>query len=347
VGFIEVATSRGVTLFAPEQSFVSFFNSPYYAHGNLTGLDIYSDSRNFGSIVPSPISGMVRKLYPFKPFSSRWFKAPEIEYLMLIECRENPDVWIKVLHVDPRVKEGENVAVGDPLGVFIRDGFFHPWTDPHTHIEARSPTDPIRASGGYLLTPKGLRNEPIPYGSKKNDSVLKATIVKASDRYALVDLQDAFFVCVGPFYGVQAESDGAIGLLDGGVPHYQRAGIFGFEDRHLNSPSSIRVWGVNIGKVYGTISKGISLLQCDTFMVTLGGIRCTGLSCYLGLKRHHSVKALLPEGTSFKAGEATTLSIQPCEEPFEDVLHRAFHKLVEGGPWGASLLTNKRTHLKL
>ena len=64
---------------------------------------------------------MVRRLYPFKPFSSRWFNAPEIEYLMLVECRENPNVWIKVLHVDPEVKEGEHVAVGDSLGAFIRD----------------------------------------------------------------------------------------------------------------------------------------------------------------------------------------------------------------------------------
>ena len=53
----------------------------------------------------------------------------------------------------PPVKEGDEIDVGTPLGCLIRDGFFHPWTDPHIHVELRSRSDPIRATGGYPLVP--------------------------------------------------------------------------------------------------------------------------------------------------------------------------------------------------
>jgi hypothetical protein len=46
---------------------------------------------------------------------------------------------------------GDVVEVGKPLGILLRSGFFDFWTDPHIHVEVRSPSDPIRAMGGFML----------------------------------------------------------------------------------------------------------------------------------------------------------------------------------------------------
>ena len=311
---IAIATSKQVTLFAPEDGFVSFFNSPYYAHSSMRGVEIYSRSRIFGSPVPSPVKGRVRKLHLFKPPSSSRFKSPETEYLMLIECSENPDVWVKILHVDPQVKEGDHVQVGEAIGSFLRDGFFHPWTNPHIHVEVRNPTNPIRATGGYPLSPVGVSGNPILYGSDGHCDTFEGIVVETGERYAIVDLEKAPFINIGPFFGVQAEVGGCKRILDGGVPHYQRAGLIGAEAERSDVHHLVQALGARIGQLHECLSDKASIFLCNNLEVTLNGVSCIGFSCYLSLKRSQTIKIVLHKDTTFRVGQKISLTTKPSEK---------------------------------
>jgi hypothetical protein len=324
VDTIAIASSKQVTLFAPEDGFVSFFNSPYYAHSSMKGVDIYSRSRIFGSPVPSPVKGKVRKLHPFKPPSSSWFKTPETEYLMLIECSENPDVWVKILHVDPQVREGDHVEVGEAIGSFLRDGFFHPWTNPHIHVEVRNPTNPIRATGGYPLSPSGISDDQILYGSDGSCKTFEGVVVETGERYVIVDLEKAPFINIGPFFGVQAEVGGCKGILDGGVPHYQRAGLIGIEAEKSDVRRLVQALGARIGQLHHCLSYKVSIFLCNNLEVTLNDVSCIGFSCYLSLKRGQSIKVVLPKDTVFRVGQKISLTPKSSEKPLNGPFKEAF-----------------------
>ncbi|MGB9959992.1 MAG: hypothetical protein ACPLKQ_05680 [Candidatus Bathyarchaeales archaeon] len=53
-----VACSEGVTVYCPENSKFSFFNSPYPAHRACSAVDVYCESL-FGGVAPSPVYGEV------------------------------------------------------------------------------------------------------------------------------------------------------------------------------------------------------------------------------------------------------------------------------------------------
>lgn len=90
--------------------------------------------------------------------------------------------------------------IGRPLGHFIRDGFFHPWTDPHIHIELRSRSHPIRATGGYPLEPK-ITNTCYVDGELDEKEAYSGRVVRLDERYALVELQ-APFTSLETFFGI-------------------------------------------------------------------------------------------------------------------------------------------------
>ncbi|MFN3621592.1 MAG: peptidase M23, partial [Nitrososphaerales archaeon] len=234
---VEVASSMGVSLYAPSDGFVSFFNSPYHPHIELSALDIYTGSRRFGSEALSPVRGRVRRIYAFEPPASTWFNAPKLEHLVLIECFENEEVLAKILHIQPSVKEGDEVDVGSPLGYYIRDGYFHPWTDPHMHIELKRCSDPLRARGGYRLKPL-ITKQIYVDGALDEKKSYSGIVVKLGERYVIVDL-DAPFAYLEPFFGLAAQTGYSIGLIDGGVPHYQWAGLLGLEYAGISSDIKI------------------------------------------------------------------------------------------------------------
>lgn len=337
---IEVASSKGVVVYAPSDGFVSFFNSPYHPHIGLAALDIYTGSRRFGSEVPSPVRGRVRKVYAFEPPASKWFDAPTVEHLILIECFDNKDVWAKIIHIQPSVKEGDMVDVGSPLGYYIRDGYFHPWTDPHIHIELRNSSDPLRAKGGYPLKPltKGQIHVDGTFDEKESYS---GTVVRLGERYAIVDLQ-APFAYLEPFYGLPAQIGSGIGLIDGGVPHYQWAGVLSGET--VETSADVKLFNTTIGKVQSTVSWS-TLLTCEDTDISLSGLRCVGLSCYLNLKREKHVKVVLHQGASLRVGQRVDLRVSVGGGQFVKHLREAFQGLVEHDIYSGSLVKDRRERI--
>lgn len=334
---VEVAASKGVTISAPSDGFVSFFNSPYHPHIKQAALDVYASSRQFGSEAPSPVKGKVRKLYPFEPPVPKWFNAPKTEYMILIECSENPEVWAKILHIQPSVKEGDEIDVGTPLGCFIRDGFFHPWTDPHMHIELRSRSDPIRATGGYPLVP-AITNTYYVDGELEEKEAYSGRVVGLGERYALVELQ-APFTYLEPFFGICGVIGDEFGLVDGGLPHYQWAGLLHKKGSKLSS--DVKLLNTTIGRVQASKSWAV-FLTCEDFKIMLEDLICVGLSCYLNLRREKLVKIILPKGSNLQVDRKVELKLTRGGVGFVEHLHQVFEGLVEHDIFSKTLLRDRR-----
>jgi len=248
-----IASSEGVNVYCPEDGSFSFFNSPYPAHRSYSGIDVYP-KRNFGDVASSPVRGKVTKIRRVKCPKGRGFKASDYDYVILLRSLENPERWIKVLHIEPSVKVGDTVEIGTDLGNLLRSGFFDFWTDPHIHIEVRKPSDPIRARGGLKF------ERLMEAGDSKPSENLSGIVIESKPEYSLIALNEKFE------HGIPVEVDGQVGLLDAGIPHYGWMGI------HVKSTPSIESTVKLCNKKIGTIKSVHSntcIAECCNRVFTL------------------------------------------------------------------------------
>ncbi|MEM2938776.1 MAG: hypothetical protein QXU95_00670 [Candidatus Bathyarchaeia archaeon] len=211
---IKVAHSEGVNIYCPKNGKFSFFNSPYFAHRNCASIDIYPNAW-FNSVAQSPVNGEVIGIREVNRFWHKNFKCSDKDYVLLLRSLENKNKIVKILHLKPTVKVGDNMHVGEKIGVLIRSGFFDFWTEPHIHVEVRNREDPIRARGGCRIG-----------GTIKIDDnmdlidlmSIKGTVVDSKREYSLIAPEREFK------HGIPVYLDEQIGFLDGGIPHY---GFFG------------------------------------------------------------------------------------------------------------------------
>jgi len=274
-----VACSEGVTVYCPAIGWFSFFNSPYQPHRNCSAVDIYPGV-DFGCEAPSPVKGEVVAVRAIKCPGGRGFEASTLDYVVLLRSLENPDKWVKLLHVKPCVRIGEIVRVGEPLGLLLRSGFFDFWTHPHVHIEVRSPSDPIRAMGGFTFE-RLMKLDAVNVLPEK----LKGVVVESKPEYSLISLNNG----LGP--GLPVDVDGEVGFLDGGIPHY---GYFGV---HLSvkpsKGSAVRLCGVKIG-VVKFVFTDMCLAVCCSSNFKLDG-KPVRLSTYIHPSGNHFLK-VVPNG---------------------------------------------------
>lgn len=259
-----VASSEGVNIYCPENGRFSFFNSPYPAHCSFAGIDIYPKI-DFGDVAPSPIMGKVTRIRRVKCPKGKMFEGSIYDYVILLRNLENPERWVKILHVEPLVKVGDIVEPGEDLGVLLRSGFFDFWTDPHVHVEVRKPSDPIRARGGFKL------ERLIKIDAAEPLKKLSGTVVESKPEYSLIALNERFE------QGIPVDIDGHIGLLDAGIPHYRWIGIH----TNINLPFGgiIRLCNREIGTVK-SIHSNMCIAHCCSPVFILNG-RPVGLSLYL------------------------------------------------------------------
>ncbi|WP_096389699.1 hypothetical protein [Halopenitus persicus] len=197
----------------------SLYNSPYPAHDDASGIDLYPDS-NVGI---SPVAGVVRGV--------RTVGCPDREYAVdhdhVIAIDVDRDwaaaagiggersLTARILHVNPNVQRGDRVAPGDALGPMVRSGFFGRWVDNHVHLEFRDrEADPYRASGSRRLDVDAAV-EPASWDGT-------GTVVEAGPTYVRLD---------GPSRTGSSGAFRALGSdrgvpLDGGLTHYAGGGAF-------------------------------------------------------------------------------------------------------------------------
>jgi len=128
---IEASRCGDVSFRVPSHYHFTFTNSPYYAHLHLSAIDIYP------------------------PIGERDFLSPfDGELLFYRGFREHicgfgvGRYFVRVLHMEPVVKIGEEISVGDLLGKLQWSPTFRRWTDYHAHIEVRARPEFMRARGG-------------------------------------------------------------------------------------------------------------------------------------------------------------------------------------------------------
>jgi murein DD-endopeptidase MepM/ murein hydrolase activator NlpD len=268
-----IVQSMGVKLHFPIDGRYAFFNSPYPVHNEKSGLDIYLGN-SFGDWAPSPVSGEVVLIRRLKVPKGNGFKAADHDTVVVIENKENSETVTKLLHIDPLVKLGKEVRVGDPIGVTLRSGYYGWDTSPHIHAEIRSKSDPIRARGAYNLDLIDIpRSEPI--------DEIAGTVVHLQSEYAFIKIKTKALGVVGTVNGEPA-------ILDGGIPHYRWHGA------HLtDAPNSgiIELLGVPIANINKRFNNSCTAI-CRDYQFLLNKKPLLGLSLTMGLSNEPHIKAI-------------------------------------------------------
>ncbi|MFB6253524.1 MAG: hypothetical protein ABEI06_02825, partial [Halobacteriaceae archaeon] len=233
----------------------TLFNSPYYAHTGGKAIDLYPD-RNRPS-APSPIAGTVIQIHSVKAPTKSY--AADQDYLLIIETEE---MYVRILHVDPTVQEGDSVARGESLGTLIRSGYFAPWVANHLHVEFRPlQMDPIRAQGSL---PIYVESDIVPVAWDGT-----GTVQERNDTYVILDSPThprpgAYFVGFG--------ADSMDRVIDGGLPHYPHGGVL------ADCTSEISF----LGSVIGTPKNNGRTLHWPDVTVRANNEQIHGLSLFCG-----------------------------------------------------------------
>lgn len=259
---------------------LSRFNSPYPAHDAGRAVDLYP-----GDGAPSPVAGEVvdhrRVSCPNRPY------AEAHDHLLVIDTGEH---LARLLHVEPTVAVGEPVAVGDELGRLVRSGYFAPWVDNHLHLGFRPPgADAVRAAGSLPIE-LGVSVEPVEWDGT-------GTVVETGETQAVLDAPG--HPSPGDsFAGIAATAAVGERALDGGLAHYDGAGLLGGGD------GPVRLLGTTVG------SAEDGLVSWADVEVRANGQPVTGLS--LGAFRDRlGAKLVSWDGPPVAVGEAVDVTIAP------------------------------------
>lgn len=277
---IKIAESCGVYFYLLDSfEYISLFNSPYYAHNHGVAADIYLGSGKFGAEAPCPSPGMVTCIKKVRAPIRKNFDAEETDYLIILKSEENPKYLIKILHINPKVKVGENLDIGDCMGTLIRSGFFNFWTDPHIHIEIRNPADAIRAKGAYPIRLLSLEKR----GYSESGNSFKCKVIDVRTDYTMVEPSKRVIIKMGRFCGFAIKINNELGLLDCGLPHYGFGGVL-LEKNDFDLGQKVFIGDLNIGDIVEK-QQNLVAIKLKPLSVNCDGIDLRGLSLYINLKK--------------------------------------------------------------
>jgi len=253
----------------------SLYNSPYVAHDRGRAIDLYP----VGDVAPSPVAGEVIEVRtvdaPPKPY------AADRDHLLLVDTGEHV---ARLLHVDPQVEAGDELAVGDPLGELVRAGFFAPWVPNHVHLEFREPERDLYRAAGSLPLAVGVGVRPLPWDCT-------GTVAAAGDTWVRLD---------APGHPAPGEEFVGLasggGVLDGGFPHYAGGGLLG-------GGGSATVCDTPVGTVSGRD------VAWHDRTVRANGRAVTGLALFCG-RDSFGIK-LVGEGMHLDVGDDVVVALHP------------------------------------
>ncbi|MEM3429660.1 MAG: peptidoglycan DD-metalloendopeptidase family protein [Candidatus Bathyarchaeia archaeon] len=289
VEMISVAECMGIMVHASGDGFLSFSNSPYYAHKHLAAVDIYP--RRGCKIAYSPVDGEVIEVKRLGGID---------DYIIIIGERDM-DVCTKILHAKPTVEVGDYVKVGDTIGETVWSPFFNFWTDYHIHVEVRPIDDRTRARGGFIL-------DPTPMIGRMRSNIEQPTtftVTEKSDRYVILTPDSSVAPYTTP---LSLNIQGSPLILEGGLTHYGHGGLWGFLSG-LDVPSL---------KVYGELQvdflqSGYIHFTCPIRKILIGGSTFRGVSLYLNYPHIKLIPMNLGEVPLNIGDEVSTSEIFPLE----------------------------------
>ncbi|MCL9816873.1 hypothetical protein [Natronocalculus amylovorans] len=269
----------------------SLYNSPYPAHDYGCAIDLYPGT----DVARSPVSGTVIDTLsvrcPDQPY------AVSHDHLIVISVDDGvtptgtDEVVARILHVDPAVSKGDDVAIGDRLGTLVRSGFFGQWVANHIHLDFRTAAqNPYRASGSVPLT-AAVDVAPIDWDGT-------GTVVETGPTHAL--LSGPTHPQPGSFAAIASDEGVA---LDGGLSHYGGGGILSETDH-----SAVSLFGTDIATVSDRD------LVWNPIDILANGERITGLSLFADQTGSWGAK-LVTIGQTFDVGTDVRVTIEPSEDP--------------------------------
>ncbi|MFW9930693.1 MAG: M23 family metallopeptidase [Candidatus Thorarchaeota archaeon] len=237
-----------VEIYALKNSHFTIGTSPYYAHQNAVGIDIYEQMSIENYEVISPVSGKVLQIKEMQAPKPRFKGGIDNEYLIIIQNPNSKNTVYKILHIKSELDIGQKIKAGDYLGITIRNGYFAPWSSPHIHLELKEPRDVLRAKRGLsfpLNTHKDVISdlqEEIPYKGQ-----IPIKIEYKCEEFFLARFPEDLYYYIKPFYGVKGTSGKLCFILDGGIPQYKHGIIHFKNDKDPQSIQQINLNGVKIG----------------------------------------------------------------------------------------------------
>lgn len=270
---LPVVESMGVKIHCPLDGRFAFFNSPYPAHRENSGVDIYPNC-DFGGVAPSPVDGEVIQIRRVKSPAGRGFVASDHDTLILISNSDNPRTVTKLLHIDPLVKIGDVLHKGDSIGYTLRSGYYGWGTSPHIHVEIRNPYDPLRARGGYNL-------DLIDAFSANPVKEISGLVVHKQPEYCFIQMEKECMGLIGSLNGKPA-------ILDGGIPYYGWLG-----GHMLNAPEmgTIELMGNPIGNIKKRYNNSC-IAECKKLQFAVKDNPLLGLSLTIWPNRRPLIKAI-------------------------------------------------------
>ncbi|MFA9516235.1 hypothetical protein ACERIT_03300 [Halopenitus sp. H-Gu1] len=283
----------------------SLYNSPYPAHDRGYAIDLYPGT----GIGISPVDGVVRETRTVGCPDRQY--ASDHDHVIVVDVDAgwsgaagvDRPLTARILHVDPAVRSGDRISVGDPLGSTVRSGFFGRWVDDHVHLEFRErEANPFRASGSIRVA-ADIDVEPVPWNGR-------GTVIETGPAHALLDapaesVPDREYAAVASDEGMP---------IDGGLTHYAGGGALSRDVRDGSSRSDgdvgqdLSLLGRRIGTASG---RNVSWTDVD---VLANGERITGMSLFVARGSSLGVKLVCPD-RHFEIGTDVRVSIRESRNP--------------------------------
>jgi murein DD-endopeptidase MepM/ murein hydrolase activator NlpD len=269
-----VGISSGTTIYAPDDSYFSFYNSPYISHGQGSSVDIYPSHQSWNDDVVSPVSGKIVRIKKMTMGRSRNFPTEDYDYGIAIQPDHSQKEIVRILHCEPTVSVHDQVDVGDVLGHTLRSRFFNFWTGPHYHVEVMAAESFTRSSQSY---PFDQVFEFSKTEGLKQSAEIEFEINEVTEDYVKGFPRKVEHATISDLVGLAAmdEDDVILGILDGGLSHYRQGGVVGGKEIGMNTNVFFASSPV------GTIKESSRFLRGPSITSYLDGCKLRGLSCFV------------------------------------------------------------------
>jgi hypothetical protein len=277
-----VGSAAGVKLHAQDDSYFSYFNSPYIGHDLGSAIDIYPHHQEWGGPIASPVSGTVVRVKKMRMGQPKQFPTNEFDFGIGILPEESDNDIVRILHCEPTVSEGEILHLGDTMGRAIRSRYFNYWTGPHYHVEIQHEESFRRSSKSYPLK---LDYTFESKHRKPTDTEVEFLVDSVTEDHIVGYARNLEYSSIGNLSGLSAIVENeVVGILDGGLPHYKIGGVIGTTD--LKEGYHVNLLNSPIGTVQqaksgvGVFSRGPSITPF------LDDVELRGVSCFIYSKHH-------------------------------------------------------------
>ncbi|MFW9968448.1 MAG: hypothetical protein ACFFEA_14965, partial [Candidatus Thorarchaeota archaeon] len=184
-----IGIAGGISLHAQDDSYISYFNSPFIGHRRSSSIDVYPSDGTWGSHAFSPTDGKITEIRTISMGKKKVFPSSQYDYAIGIVPEGVEDAIVRILHCKPGISVGDSISRGDFIGSLVRSRYFCFWTGPHYHIEAMNPKHFARPSQSFPIISNvgGIQVHKGTSSSKFECEVVRSTkdiVVCASREYS-------------------------------------------------------------------------------------------------------------------------------------------------------------------